>query len=67
MGDQKNRGHLYLKMDEYYDRNRMVFEIQKIDTGIAMAPPEVSFLSRGNRGKWTVEDTLLGLPDDNYE
>lgn len=58
----KSQVHFYLHSSPNYSGNRLGFEIQRIDIGIAVCSFDLACRELGISGVWTVEDPKLGVP-----
>jgi hypothetical protein len=58
--------HFFLIRSSFYT-NRLPYDIQKIDMGIAMCHFEMSTIELGLKGKWASRDPGIGYTMDNLE
>ncbi|MBY0009297.1 nitroreductase family protein [Paenibacillus typhae] len=59
--------HFYLQHTPNYSGNKLGFEMQRIDIGIAACNFELACRELGIQGAWTVHDPLLGVIDQHTE
>ncbi len=60
-----SRAHLYLRLTPGYSGNKLGFELQRVDAGIAMAHLELAFREDGIEGSWVFSDPGKGVLDEN--
>jgi len=61
------QAHLYLGRTPGYVGNKLGFDMQRIDIGIAMLHLERAWAANGRQGSWSFEDPGLTLPDEHTE
>lgn len=59
--------HFYLQHTPNYSGNKLGFEMQRIDIGIAACNFELACRELGIQGAWTVHDPQLGVIDQHTE
>jgi len=61
----EDRVHFYLAMTPNYAGNRLGFEMQRLDMGIALYHFEMTRRAQGSSGSWVPENPGIALPDNN--
>ncbi|WNF38227.1 nitroreductase family protein [Bacillaceae bacterium IKA-2] len=67
MSEDKKQCHFYLENTPNYSGNKLGFEMQRIDIGIAIAHFELSCKEVAIEGKWLIDDPKLELPNEHTE
>lgn len=67
LSEDKKQCHFYLEYTPNYSGNKLGFEMQRIDIGIAMAHFELSYKELELEGKWLIDDPKLELPNVHTE
>ena len=67
LSEDKKICHLYLAQTPNYSGNKMGFEMQRIDIGIAMCHFEMSCKELNLKGNWETKDPDISLPDNNMK
>ncbi len=65
--DGPQQAHLYLSRTPGYMGNKLGFDMQRIDMGVAMLHLERALAARGRTGSWSFEDPGLTPPDELTE
>ena len=63
----KKQCHFYLAHTPNYSGNKLGFDMQLIDMGIAMCHFELACNEKNIEGKWVVNDPQLQVPDEHTE
>jgi len=67
LSEDKNTCHFYLEPTPNYSGNKMGFEMQRIDMGIAMCHFELACKELKLSGKWKVNDPKIDLLNEQTE
>lgn len=67
LSEDKKQCHFYLENTPNYSGNKLGFEMQRIDIGIAIAHFELSCKELAIEGKWLIADPNLELPNEHTE
>lgn len=65
LSEDKKSCHLYLAADPKYAGNKLGFEMQRVDIGIAMCHFEKSCRALDISGNWAVRNPNIPLKDEN--
>lgn len=65
LSDKKDVCHFYLEQTPNYSGNKMGFNIQSIDIGIALCHFELSCNALKLKGNWRIENPKIKLPNEN--
>lgn len=61
------QAHIYLSRTPGYVGNKLGFDMQRIDIGIAMLHLERAWAAKGRQGSWSFEEPGLTVPDEHTE
>lgn len=67
LSGDRQQAHFYLQHTPNYSGNKLGFEMQRIDIGIAACNFELACRELGIAGAWTVCDPQLGAIDQHTE